>query len=161
VKVISQKFIYKEKHIMENQDHVPSITSPSTSSREELEQHLRARAWKDDAFRQEFLTHPKAILERDYAQYFPGSQIPSELSIKVVEEEEQSICLVLPPKLSDEQLSELEPIDDKELLSVAGGNFTESSGCGTATNNCMTCRNRTCFSCAICKHSKLVKNFRL
>jgi hypothetical protein len=108
---------------MEQQDNHSSHAQQTALSREELEQHLRARAWKDDAFRQEFLTNPQAVLERDYAQYFPEGQIPSGLSIKVIEEDEQAICFVLPPKLSGDQISELENIDDEELLntSVTGG----------------------------------------
>jgi hypothetical protein len=94
--------------------------SPCALSKEELEQHLRARAWKDDAFRQEFLADPTSVLERDYAQYFPEGKIPSELSIKVVEEEEQSIYFVLPPKSSD-QLLEIDNLNDEELLEVNGG----------------------------------------
>jgi hypothetical protein len=109
---------------MEPQDTVTSGTSQSAPSREELEQHLRTRAWKDDAFRQEFLTNPKAVLQRDYAQSFPEGQIPSQLSIKVIEEEEQALCFVLPPKLSDDQLSELEIMGDEELIEVLGGTGT-------------------------------------
>jgi hypothetical protein len=107
---------------MIQQDTVTSDEPQNALSREELEQHLRARVWKDDTFRQEFLTNPKAVLEHDYAQYFPEGQIPSELSITVIEEDEQAICFVLPSRLSDDQLSELEHMDDEELLgSIAGG----------------------------------------
>src|SRR5690348_17400001 len=101
---------------MQEQNNTSVEASQITPLREELEQHIRARAWKDDAFRQEFLANPKAVLERDYAQSFPEGQIPSELSIKVIEEEEQTLCFVLPHTLPDSQLSELERIDDEELL---------------------------------------------
>jgi hypothetical protein len=114
------KFFDKEKQIMEKQDTITTVTPQSTPSREELEQHVRTRAWKDDTFRQEFLTNPKAILERDYAQYFPEGKIPLELSIKVIEEEEQDLCFVLPPRLPDDQLSELDSINEEELLSLSG-----------------------------------------
>jgi hypothetical protein len=132
---------------MEQQDQATSVASQTAPSREELEQHLRARAWKDDAFRQEFMANPKAVLERDYAQYFPKGQLPSELSIKVIEEEEQAICFVLPPKFSDDQLSKLENINDEELLGSAVG--------GTATGDCCiislitTCVCRTRNNCAV------------
>jgi hypothetical protein len=36
---------------MKQQDTVTSGKPQNALSREELEQHLRARAWKDDAFR--------------------------------------------------------------------------------------------------------------
>src|SRR5689334_9186733 len=101
---------------MQEHNNASAEASQCAPSREELEQHIRVRAWKDDTFRQEFLASPKTVLERDYARYFPEGQIPSQLSIKVIEEEEQALCFVLPPKLSDDQLSGLENIDDEELL---------------------------------------------
>jgi hypothetical protein len=111
-------------------------------SRETLEQHLRARAWKDNAFRQEFLTNPKTVLERDYAQYFPEGRIPSELSIRVIEEEEQAICFILPPKYSGDQHPET--IDDQELLSLSGGAQAHiTDGCNTSQTCYVTCRS-TC-----------------
>lgn len=119
---------------MENQNHMTSETSQSVPSRGELEQHLRARAWKDDAFRQEFLTNPKAVLERDYAQYFSEGKIPSELSIKVIEEEEQAICFVLTPKSSDDQISGLKSIDEEDLLEVGG--MSGSVFCVPKTTTC-------------------------
>jgi hypothetical protein len=97
------------------------ITVSDTLSREELEQHVRARAWKDEAFRQEFVTNPKAVLERDYAQFIPDGKLPSDLCIKVIEEEEQTLSFVLPPQCSDNQLSDLNSIDDGELTDVSGG----------------------------------------
>jgi hypothetical protein len=112
---------------MMQQDTVTSDEPQNALSREELEQHLRARVWKDDTFRQEFLTNPKDVLERDYAQYFPEGKVPSELSIKVIEEDEQAICFVLPPKLSGDQISELENIDDEELLNTLLGASQESA----------------------------------
>jgi hypothetical protein len=122
---------------MEKQDEVLSGVPQKAPSREELEMHLRARAWKDDAFRQEFLTNPRAVLQRDYAQYFPEGQIPSELSIKVIEEEEQALCFVLPPRLSDDLLSHSEGLNDEELLALSGGTVfsqycptSEFSTCG-------------------------------
>lgn len=132
---------------MENQDHMTSATSQSTPSREELEQQIRMRAWKDDTFRQEFQATPKAVLERDYAQYFFEGKIPSELSIKVIEEEEQTICFVLPPKLADDQLPGVEDIDDQELSMVTGGYSTPL--CKEITEYCVS---RTgCITCNSCR----------
>lgn len=121
---------------MEEQDQNASGASQAALSREELEQHLRARAWKDDAFRQEFVANPRAVLERDYAQCFPEGKIPSGLSFKIIEEEEQTLCFVLPPKVSD-TLSKAEELDADELLLVAGGVEVASTKgtCGT----CYSC----------------------
>jgi len=100
---------------VEQRDTATPFASQAGLSREDLEQHLRARAWKDDAFRQEFLTNPKSVLERDYAQSFPDGKIPLELSIKVIEEDEQTICFVLPSRFPEDHLPEMEELDEKEL----------------------------------------------
>jgi hypothetical protein len=136
----------EEKHIMENQNHVTAVTSQNAPSRAELEQLLRARAGKDDAFRQEFLTNPKAVLERDYARWLPEGNIPSGLSIKVIEEEEQAIYFVLPPKTADDH-SEMDDIDEQDLVDVPGGAITQ--GCSVYSNSSWCCKN------------KLIKAFKL
>jgi hypothetical protein len=126
---------------MKKQEKMVSDASQATLSREELEQHLRARAWKDEAFRQEFLANPKAVLKRDYAQYFPERKLPSDLSIKVIEEEEQTLCFVLPLKFSADQLSELECIDDEEILGVpVGGAPPTIPYCNTIVYTCRCTR---------------------
>jgi hypothetical protein len=124
---------------MEQQDKDTSVASKTTLSKAELEQDLRARAWKDDAFRQEFLTNPKAVLERDYAQYFPKGKLPKELSIKMIEEEEQAICFVLPPKFSADQLAQMQNIDDETLLATAvgGGGLTDNYAVCSVISSCL------------------------
>jgi hypothetical protein len=110
---------------MKKQEKMVSDASQATLSREELEQHLRARAWKDDA----------------YAQYFPERKLPSDLSIKVIEEEEQTLCFVLPLKFSADQLSELECIDDEEILGVpVGGAPPTIPYCNTIVYTCRCTR---------------------
>jgi hypothetical protein len=115
---------------MEEQDQNVSGASQGTPSRAELEQSLRARAWKDKAFRQKLLASPRTVLERDYAAYFPGGKIPSDLSIKIVEEEEQALCFVLPPRVPDALLG-MEDLDEEDVSAVAGGktNFCPTSNC--------------------------------
>jgi hypothetical protein len=110
---------------MDKLDTVTSNAPQTVPSREELEQHLRARTWKDDAFRQEFLANPKAVLERDYAQYFPEGKIPSGFSIQVIEEEEQAICFVLPSKSDDDHFPKVESIEDEDILDVSGGAYSD------------------------------------
>src|SRR5690348_1891785 len=120
---------------MKEKDNTSLDVERGEKSREELEQHLRARAWKDDAFRQEFQADPKGVLQRDYAQWFPKGNIPSELSIKVIEEEEQSLYFVLPPK-SPDNLSEIDKVDEEELLGlseVVGAGPHGSWTCGYST----------------------------
>jgi hypothetical protein len=126
---------------MEEQNSIPSSLSQDGQSREELEQHLRARAWKDETFRQEFLTNPKAILERDYAQFLPEGKIPSEFSLRVVEEDEQSICFVLPPKAPEEILPDIKALEDEVLSAISGG----GTGHGMT---CWSCNYQTCSPCS-------------
>lgn len=118
-------------------------------SRAELEQHLRARAWKDEAFRQEFLAHPKVVLERDYAAWFPKGSIHSEHSIKVIEEDEQTLCFVLPPKEPDD-LSWADELDEEEVSAVMGGIYT--ARCTPACTNTCSCT-CTCTCISICRNN--------
>jgi hypothetical protein len=127
---------------MKRQDEVVSGGPQRAPSREELEQHLRTRVYKDEVFRQEFQANPKAVLERDYAQWFPYGKIPSELSIKVITEEEQTLCFVLPSKRLDD-LSKIDELDNEDALSEIAGGIVQtglacSYGCSIATR-CAMC----------------------
>lgn len=133
------------------QDESGSEDLQATPSRAELEQHVRTRAWKDETFRQEFLANPKALLERDYAQWFPEGKIPAELSIKTIVEEEQAICFVLPPR-GLEPLPEMDDLEEEELADVTGGIHTArcSANCPSigCTVNCSAgCSNTACPLC--------------
>jgi hypothetical protein len=123
---------------MKKKDSIGQDIQQSAISKEELEQHLRARAWKDDTFRQELLANPKAVLQRDFAAWFPEGKIPSELTIKVVEEEEQSICFVLPTQGPKDGLSDPEALDDDELQAVVGAATQKWQTCITCpiVNTC-------------------------
>jgi hypothetical protein len=121
---------------MEKQDTTAQDVQQAALSREELEQHLRARAWKDDAFRQELLANPNAVLQREFAAWFPEGKIPSGLIIKVVEEDEQSICFVLPPKAPDD-FADIEAIENDDL-------FTLSTGSGTPRCLTLACTGPFC-----------------
>jgi hypothetical protein len=134
---------------MKEQDNPNSGAPQAALSRQGLEQHLRARAWKDDAFRQELLAHPQAVLERDYAVWSPKGGNFSNLSIKVIEEDEQTLCLVLPPKASD-ALLEMEDLDENELSLVEGAGSTGgTTGCPPCLCNTIS---TNCHSDCICKN---------
>jgi hypothetical protein len=132
----------KRETNMARQDEEASGAPQGVLSREELELHVRARAWKDEAFRQEFLINPKTVLERDYTAWFPEGNIPAELSIKVIEEEEQTLCFVLSPKAPD-HLSEINELDEDEALVVSGGIHTNPLTCYTMLP-CITPGSRCC-----------------
>lgn len=79
-------------------------------TRQELEAKLVAQAWKDEAFRQELISNPKAAIEKEI-----GQELPESTDIRVLEETGNTVYLVLPQKPSLEELSE------EELEAVAGG----------------------------------------
>jgi hypothetical protein len=84
----------------------------------ELTTQLIARAWKDEAFKEELLRDPKGVLARELAQLQPGATLPADIQIQVVEETPSTRYLVLPAKPAIESGDELSEAD---LQSVAGG----------------------------------------
>ena len=96
------------------------MTENDFENREDLEAQLIERAWQDEAFRQDLLCNPKAVLEADL-----GKQLPSDLQITVLEETPNLNYLVLPAnpdRLTDQDLSA------EELDLVAGGSMITLMG---------------------------------
>lgn len=60
-------------------------------TRKDLEVHLITRALKDEGFKQKLLANPKAVVEQEL-----GTKLPEELEINVLEETEDTVCIVLP-----------------------------------------------------------------
>lgn len=83
-------------------------------SRQEFESHLIAKAWKDEAFKQELISNPKAVYAREL-----GQQIPDSLEIQVLEETPATLYLILPRNPTSAQVSE--ELSDEALEAVAGG----------------------------------------
>src|SRR5690349_4197690 len=104
-----------------DEETTASVRKGILPSRTELEQLLRARAHKDAAFRRELLANPRAVLERDYPDYFPEGKVPHGKVIKVTEEDEQTFHLVLPPKSSDILSDISEELSEESLKGVQGG----------------------------------------
>lgn len=77
-------------------------------TRKDLEAKLVAKAWEDEAFKQELISNPKAVIEREI-----GGQLPENADIQVIEETDHTVYIVLPDK--PQQLS------SAELEAVAGG----------------------------------------
>jgi len=88
-------------------------TSPRT--RQDIEAHIIAQAWKNEAYKQELLSNPKALIEREF-----GIKLPAEITVQVMEETPTELYFSLPmrPNLSGAELS------DEQLETVAGGAFT-------------------------------------
>jgi hypothetical protein len=77
---------------------------------------LLAKAWHDASFKQALLQNPKAVVEQEF-----GTALPAEVTMRVVAEDARTQYLVLPPALSDLELS------DEQLEQVAGGEFLVAS----------------------------------
>lgn len=82
-------------------------------SRREFESGLIAKTWKDEAFKQELISSPKAVIEREL-----GQQLTEHLEIRVLEENSNTLYLVLPrsPQVTEE-------LSDEALEVIAGGGF--------------------------------------
>jgi hypothetical protein len=113
---------------------------PTTGNPRDLEARVIARAWKDDAFRQELLRDPQGALERELARMSPGASLPADIQVRVVEETPATRYLVLPPKPTVEPGVELSDADLAQVA-AAGGRLqtfcftTPYAGCcDTATN---------------------------
>ena len=87
-----------------------------------LVERVIERASRDDNFRSQLMANPRAAVESEL-----GISIPSDLTVRVVEEQPNEFYIVLPPKESSGQLS------DAQLAGVAGG---DSSTWGP---NCQSC----------------------
>ncbi|MDG2305258.1 MAG: NHLP leader peptide family RiPP precursor [Candidatus Binatia bacterium] len=87
------------------------------TSRRDFEAKIVAKAWKDDAFRNELKANPKAVLERELKALYPDAALPADLDVKILEESPNEIFLVVPPEPAGATGS----LSDEELGAVAGG----------------------------------------
>jgi hypothetical protein len=80
-------------------------------NREEALAPVIAKAWKDEKFKQEFISNPKAVINKEF-----GVQIPDNINVKVVEEDMKNLYIILPmkPQIEGE-------LTDEQLEAVAGG----------------------------------------
>jgi hypothetical protein len=84
-----------------------------------LEQ-LIAKTWADEVFKKRLIADPAAVLKE------AGMEVPEGVKVIVVEDTNTVMHLVLPPKPSDDELSE------EQLSQAAGGRC----GCGCAGCGC-------------------------
>jgi hypothetical protein len=82
-------------------------------TRKEFEARLIVLAWKDEEFRKRLLQDPKKVFAEQI-----GSDLPSDLKIKVLEETPDQFYLVLPQ--NPDQIPDLE-LSDEQLDLVTGG----------------------------------------
>ena len=117
--------------------------SEQTKTRKELEAQIIAKAWQDEAFKQELLSNPKAALSRE----LQVQNIPASLEIQVLEETPNTFYLVLP--MQPNVAAANEELSEEQLMAVAGGALpslhttcvddiasTIMDGVRTCTSNC-------------------------
>ena len=90
------------------------------NQRQQLEQKLIEKAMKDESFRKQLIENPGAAIEDE-----TGIKMPETLKIIVLEEDPQTVYLVLPQVYNQETEIEL---SESELEDVAGG--SRRGGCG-------------------------------
>ena len=84
------------------------------SGRQEMERRLIEKSLEDESFRQRLIEDPKGTVEQEL-----GTRLPEEVRVVAVEENSDTIYLVLPatPMAGREAVA----LSDRELESVAGG----------------------------------------
>jgi hypothetical protein len=97
---------------------------------------LVARAWADSAFKMRLLADPAAVLKEH------GMTLPAGITVKVVENTDNLIHLVLPQKPAAVELTE------EELRNVAGGHCNSCGGCGGCEAS------RSLSGCERCRHCR-------
>ncbi len=97
---------------------------------------LVARAWADPAFKAKLLADPAGVLKEN------GLALPAGKQLKVVENTDKVVNLVLPTKPAPQELSEA------ELHRVAGGRGHE--GCFRCHEACRRCSDEGCYRCERC-----------
>ena len=88
----------------------------ANQQRRQFEQQLIEKALKDESFRKQLIENPGAAIEAE-----TGWKIPETVKIKVMEEDSQTVYLVLPDVIAMNGQNEL---TDEELNGVARGLFT-------------------------------------
>jgi hypothetical protein len=99
---------------------------------EEAWQQLVAKAWSDPALKAKLLADPVAAMKDN------GLIVPAGITIKVLENTDKVINLVLPVKPSAAELSQ------EELQQAAGG-YCRRCGCGRCGCGCERCGCARCY----------------
>ncbi|MGF1470886.1 MAG: NHLP leader peptide family RiPP precursor [Rubrobacteraceae bacterium] len=88
---------------------------------EQIRQRLMQRSVEDEEFRQRLLDDPRTAIEQEI-----GTSLPEEVEIRTVEETQDAVYLVLPPK--PQSAAEGSEISDRELVSRSPADGNQPSG---------------------------------
>ncbi|MCW5315519.1 NHLP leader peptide family natural product precursor [Nostoc sp. KVJ3] len=101
-------------------------------TRKDIEARIIARAWKDEAYKQELLTNPKAVIEREF-----GVEFPTEVNVQALEENSTSLYFVLPIS----RVAVAQELSEEQLEAIAGGYMTTLLSMGAKINPILPIRN--------------------
>lgn len=79
-------------------------------SRQEIEAQIVTKAWKDSTYKEELLSNPKFVYEREL-----NIQFSSEVNVQVLKEDSQTFYFVLPV------CPEVNELSEDQLEAIAGG----------------------------------------
>ncbi|MEI6455942.1 MAG: NHLP leader peptide family RiPP precursor [bacterium] len=87
-----------------------------SNKRKQFDQEIIEKAMKDGDFRKRLLENPSAVIENEL-----GIPVPGKVNVKILEEDAQTVYLVLPhlPAQSDEI-----ELTETEIEAVSGGGHT-------------------------------------
>lgn len=86
------------------------------AKRAEFERNLVIKAHENEEFKQQLLDNPKSVYEQELK-----TQIPDSFKVRVIEEEPNSLFMVLPRK--NEPATSENELSDAALETIAGGGW--------------------------------------
>ncbi|MBO3458666.1 NHLP leader peptide family RiPP precursor [Aetokthonos hydrillicola Thurmond2011] len=91
---------------------VTEQNSEKEKTRKDFEATIIAKAWKDEAYKQELLSNPKAVIGREF-----GVEFSEEVQVNIKVEDPNNLYFVLPtePDFSNVELTH------EQLEAAAGG----------------------------------------
>lgn len=102
-------------------------------TRHEFESEMIAKAWKDESFKQDLINNSKAVYKKEAQQLGLPVQMPENLDVRVLEETENTLYIVIPRNPADAQVSE--ELSDEALEAVAGGRWYLLAGGGESAQS--------------------------